>query len=157
MARSLIDRIVYKLSQKPEYYKEVRNPPVTAIEKLSRPQDARQDQYNSWSRARHVYSGSYLPKDDRKLIQKGWEDKKHLKNGGKVIQRKSTGQTIRSEEHGKKHHYHWLDFWEKPFTSSKHRRFKSKEYSGQNVYYNKYGELTHRGDPDHHLYGAEND
>ena len=157
MAKTLIDRIVYKLSQKPKYYKEVKNPPKTVIGKLLRPQDARQVQYNNWSRAHRIYSGSYLPTNDRELIQKGWEYKKHLQNGGKVIQRKSTGQTIRSETHGQSHHYHWLDFWEKPFINARYKKFKHTEFGGQNVYYNKYGELTHKGDPEHHLYGDEND
>ena len=157
MAKSWIDKLVYKITQKPTHYKEVKNPPKSIIGKLLRPQDARQIQYNNWSKAHKVYSGSYLPNDDRKLTEKGWDDKKILQNGGKVIQRKSTGQTVRSETHGKPHHYHWLDFWEKPFTNSSYRKFKNKDFSGQNVYYDKYGNLTHRGDPKHHIYGEKND
>lgn len=157
MAKSFIDKIVYKITRKPTQYKEVKNPPKTIIGKLLRPQDARQVQYNNWSRAHKVYSGSYLPSNDQELGRKGWENKKLLQNGGKVIQRKSTGQTVRSETHRQAHHYHWLDFWEKPFTNSSYKKFKNKEFSGQKVYYNKYGELTHRGDPEHHLYGDKND
>ena len=157
MSKTLIDKIIYAITQKPRHYVEVKKPPKTVTEKLARPQDARQEQYNKWSRAHKVYSGSYLPKNDRKLIKKGWEDKKLLSNGGKVMQRKSTGQTIRSESHGKPQHYHWLDFWEKPFVNFKHRKFKEKEFGGENVYYNKYGQLTHRGDPEHHIYGDETD
>ena len=155
MNKSVIDKIIYKITKKPTHYKEVKNPPKTIIGKLLRSQDARQVQYNNWSKAHKVYSGSYLPVNDRDLIQKGWEDKKLFQNGGKVIQRKSTGQTVRSEMHGQPHHYHWLDFWEK-FTNSNYRKFKNKEFGGQNVYYNKYGELTHKGDPGHHLYGDKN-
>ena len=157
MARSLIDKIIYSITKKPKHYVEVKNPPKTAKEKLSRPQDARQMQYNEWSRAHRVYSGSYLPKDDRKLLGKGWEDKKHLQNGGKVMQRKSTGQTIRSESHGKPQHYHWLDFWQKPFVNAKYRKFKEKEFGQKKVYFNKFGQLTNQLDPEHHIYGDEAD
>ncbi len=155
MARKWIDKFVYKHTEKPSHYKEVKNPPTTTIGKLLRPQDARQVQYNNWSKAHHVYSGSYLPKNDRELTKNGWENKKTLQNGGKVIQRKSTGQTVRSETHGKPHHYHWLNYWEKPFNNSSYRQIKNQEFKGQKVYYNKYGELTHRGDPEHHIHGDE--
>ena len=155
MAKNWIDKIIYSITRKPTHYKEVKNPPKTIIGKLFRPQDARQQQYNCWSKAFKVYSGSYLPIDDKKLERRGWEIKKLLKNGGKVIQRKSTGQTVRSESHGQPHHYHWLDFWEKPFVNANFKKFKSKEFGGQNVYYDKYGVLTHKGDPKHHLYGDE--
>ena len=40
---------------------------------------------------------------------------------------------------------------------AKHRKFKEKEFGGKNVYYNKYGQLTHRGDPEHNIYGDEKD
>lgn len=157
MKRKFIDKFIYSITKKPEYYVEVRKPPKTALGKLMQPQTARQVQYNEWSKRLKVYSGSYLPKNDRQLLNKGWEDKKHLANGGKVIQRKSSGQTVRAEEHGNPKHYHWLDYWEKPFSNSKFRKFKEKEFGGQEVYYDKYGKLTSRKDPAHHLYGEEND
>ena len=157
MARHFVDKIIYAITKKPTHYVEVKNPPKTAIEKLARPQDARQIQYNQWSKRFKVYSGSYFPENDRRLLKKGWEDKKVLQNGGMIMQRKSSGQTIRSEWHGQPHHYHWLDFWEKPFVNSKHRKFKKKEFSAENVYYNKYGQLTHQGDPEHHIYGDKRD
>ena len=157
MARSLIDKIIYSITKKPKHYVEVKNPPQTAKEKLSRPQDARQAQYNKWSKRYKIYSGSYLPENDRRLLKKGWEDKKPLQNGGMIMQRKSSGQTIRSECHSKPHHYHWLDFWEKPFVNSKHRKFKKREFGGEKVYYNKYGQLTHQGDAEHHIYGDKRD
>lgn len=153
----LIDRFIYSITQKPSHYVEIKKPPRTTLEKLSRPQDARQMQYNKWSKRYKIYSGSYLPKNDRRLLKKGWEDKKQLQNGGKVIQRKSSGQTIRSERHGQPHHYHWLDFWEKPFVNSKYRKFKNKEFSQEKVYYNKFGQLTNRFDPEHHINGDEKD
>lgn len=118
---NFIDRWVYKNSKKPGHYIEVKDPPKTVMEKFSRPQDARQMQYNKWCKRYKIYSGSYLLENDRRLLKKGWEDKKYLKNGGKVMQRKSSGQTIRSDWHGRPHHYHWLDFWEQPFVNAKHR------------------------------------
>ena len=157
MARSFIDRLIYSITKKPKHYVEVRNPPRTTAEKLARPQDARQMQYNKWSKRYKIYSGSYLPENDRRLLKKGWEDKKPLQNGGMVMQRKSSGQIIRSETHGQPHHYHWLDFWERPFVNSRHRKFKKREFGGERVYYDKYGQLTHRGDPEHHLYGDKKD
>lgn len=157
MKRNLMDRFIYSITQKPKHYVEVKNPPKTAIEKLSRPQDARQVQYNEWSKRFKVYSGSYLPENDRRLLKKGWEDKKHLKNGSVVMQRKSSGQTIRSDRHGQPHHYHWLDFWEKPFLNARYRKFKEKEFRQEKVYYDKYGQLTNQKSPEHHLYGDKAD
>ena len=99
MARSFIDRLIYSITKKPQHYVEVRNPPRTTAEKLARPQDARQVQYNRWSKRFKVYSGSYLPKDDRKLTQKGWENKtssviKNNKQSNPSVfyRRKSTNQ-----------------------------------------------------------------
>ncbi|MBQ7364483.1 MAG: hypothetical protein IJW46_02670, partial [Clostridia bacterium] len=97
MKHSMIDRLIYAVTQRPKHYVEVKNPPRTAAEKLAHPQDARQMQYNRWSKRYKIYSGSYLPENDRRLLKKGWEDKKSLQNGGTIIQRKSSGQTIRSE------------------------------------------------------------
>ena len=157
MKRNLIDRFIYSITKKPKHYVEVKDPPKTIVEKLARPQDARQMQYNRWSKRYKIYSGSYLPENDRRLLKKGWEDKKHMQNGGKIMQRKSTGQTIRSEWHNQPHHYHWLNFWEKPFINSKYRKFKNKEFSQEKVYYDKFGQLTNQHDPDHHLYGDRKD
>ena len=61
----LIDRFIYSITKKPKHYVEVKNPPKTTAEKLSRPQDARQVQYNRWSKRYKMYSGSYLPKDHK--------------------------------------------------------------------------------------------
>jgi hypothetical protein len=150
--RSLVDRFVYKITSKPKHCVKVKNPPKTAFEKLSRPQDARQEQYNEWSRHFKVYSGSYLPKDDNKLLKKGWSNRM-----GKIFQRKSTGQTVRSEQHVETpKHYHWLNLWKKGFTKGEHRKFKEKEFSGEKVYYDEYGRLVSRRDPAHHIYGEEN-
>lgn len=138
-------------------YVEVKNPPRTIFEILARREDARQMQYNRWSKRYRVYSGSYFPENHSRLLKKGWVYVKPLQNGGMVIQRKSSGQTIRSDWHGKPHHYHWLDFWEKPFVNARYRKFKKREFSGERVYYNKHGQLTRQGDPEHHLYGDKRD
>ncbi len=42
MLKKIIDKIVFAITKKPKHCVEVKNPPKTAIEKLSRPQDARQ-------------------------------------------------------------------------------------------------------------------
>lgn len=47
MKKSLIDKFVYSITEKPKHYVEVKNPPKTVAEKLTRPQDARQVQYNN--------------------------------------------------------------------------------------------------------------
>lgn len=47
--RRMIDRFIYSITKKPTPYVEVKNPPKTVKEKLARPQDARQVQYNRWS------------------------------------------------------------------------------------------------------------
>ncbi len=88
-------------------------------------------------------------------LKKGWECIKNPDGDRKIIQRKSTGQTVRNESHGMPSHYHWLDYWERPMVNSHYRKFKNREYGGGKVYYNKYGELTHQGDPLHHIDGHE--
>ena len=75
MARSIIDKIIYRITKKPKHYVEVRHPPKTPHEKLARPQDARQVQYNRWSKRYKVYSGSYLPKNEGRLLKKDGENK----------------------------------------------------------------------------------
>ena len=67
------DRLIYQITKKPECYKEVRNPPKTTKDKLLRPQDARQMQYNKWSKKYQVYSGSYLPYSVDELTKNGWK------------------------------------------------------------------------------------
>lgn len=79
MARSLIDKIIYSITKKPKHYVEVKNPPKTTIAKLARPQDARQVQYNKWSKRYKIYSGSYLPENDRRLLKKAGKIKSHYK------------------------------------------------------------------------------
>lgn len=152
MARRLIDRIVYAITKKPKHYVEVKNPPLTVLEKMARPQDARQMQYNIWCRRYHIYSGSYLPDKPTKLYKKGWEMKRQRTNDTVVIQRKSTGQTIRSETHGDAHHYHWLDYWEIPFSHPRFRKVEGQGYRHQLVYFDKYGQLVSRNDENHHIW-----
>ena len=157
MARSYIDRFIYSITKKPKHYVKVKNPPRTIAEKLARPQAARQMQYNRWCKRYKIYSGSYFPKNSQRLLRKGWIIQKRLQNGALIMRRKSSGQTIRSESHGVPHHYHWLDFWEKPFINARFRKFKSRDFSGEKVYYNEYGELTNKFDPAHHISGDEKD
>ena len=115
MVRSIIDRIVYSITKKPSHYVEVKNPPRTATEKLARPQDARQVQYNRWSKNHQLYSDSYLPYQEKDLEKRGWITKHPSKNHYETEHiRKSTGQQIL--RHGRhindrgeleRTHYHW--------------------------------------------------
>ena len=111
-----IDRWVYNHSNKPMHYVRVKNPPKTPMEKRSRVQEARQQQFNFWCMRYGVYCGSYLPTDHRTLLRKGWKDTTHPnrrkhKPDTTEYTRKSTGQKI--EHHDSKdgidHHYHWFN------------------------------------------------
>ena len=113
--KSWVDKLIYRITKKPEYYKEIKNPPKTVVDKLSRPQEARQEQYNKWSKAHQVYS--YLPYRPEELIKQGWQEKSIAKNQASFNQeyiRKSTGQEVlRHGRHSnnkgniEKTHYHW--------------------------------------------------
>jgi hypothetical protein len=158
----LIDRFIYSITTKPKHYVEVKNPPKTTREKLARPQDARQMQYNRWSRRYKVYSGSYLPKDHNDLIKKGWKSKKVSDSQHHFYQRKSTNQTIRYDDdrinnRGKfeKGHYHWYIWWKNYFGKKTEKHFRKKQRNNNNtekVYYNEYGEKTSFGNWDHHIF-----
>ena len=132
----LIDRFIYSITKKPKHYVEVKNPPKTTAEKLSRPQDARQVQYNRWSKRYKMYSGSYLPKDHKDLANKGWK-KKNVRRGRFIND-----------------HYHWY-IWNRNYFGPKteqHFRIKQRKHNNtEKVYYNKYGEKTSFGNPDHHI------
>lgn len=54
---NLIDSIIFRTTKKPLGYKKVKNPPKTAMQKLTRPNDARQVQYNRWCEARRSVPG----------------------------------------------------------------------------------------------------
>ncbi|MBP3308635.1 MAG: hypothetical protein J6L90_04250 [Clostridia bacterium] len=150
MKRSLIDRVIYAITKKPNHYIEVKNPPKTVSEKLSRPQDARQVQYNEWSRRHQVFSGSYLPYQAKDLINNGWDEKSLSKNKYETeLVRRSTGQhVLRHGRHINKNgeieptHYHWKN--------KKDPKLSKKQH--QNVYYfDKYGNTCPRGSEESHL------
>lgn len=147
---SLIDRLIYAITKKPPHFVEVKNPPSTAKEKLERPQDARQMQYNRWSQAHQVYSGSYLPYRKTELSKRGWLMKRFSKNPYETEHiRKSTGQhVLRHGRHVNKRgeveptHYHWKN----PVADS----FSKKQ--GQSIYYfDEYGDACARGSLVSHL------
>ncbi len=151
MARSLIDKIIYSITKKPKHYVEVKNPPKTVKEKLSRPQDARQMQYNEWSRAHMVYSGSYLPKDKNRLEKNGWknETKNVVKNNkqsnpSSFYRRKSSNQWVRNDED----HWHWYNWWS---IKLDHKVIKKQD----NLYYDEYGKPCKRYSPESHLRGKD--
>lgn len=160
--RSWIDQLIYSTTQKPKHCVKVKNPPKTVLEKLRRPQDARQEQYNRWSKRFKVYSGSYLPPNPDDLLEKGWRKKKISEEKHSYFQRNSTNQTVRydkdrinSRGEYEKAHYHWYIWWKKFFgkKSEAHLRKKQrKKNKKEKVYYNEYGEETCLANKDHHIY-----
>ena len=150
MARGLIDKIVYSITKKPKHYVEVKNPPETVAEKLSRPQDARQMQYNQWSKLHQVYSGSYLPYQIRDLERRGWKTERKSSNMYETEHiRKSTGQHIlRHGKHTNRHghleltHYHWKN----PNADSLQKKEKKLNY-----YFDKFGSICARGSDESHI------
>ena len=150
MARSLIDKIIYSITKKPKHYIEVRNPPETIRGKLARPQDARQVQYNKWSKAHQVFSGSYLPYQVRDLEHRGWETKRDSKNAYETEHfRKSTGQhVLRHGRHINKNgqleptHYHWKNL---------NAESLSKKEKKLNYYLDKYGSVCARKSEESHI------
>ena len=158
MKRNLIDRFIYSITEKPKHYVEVKAPPKTAVEKLARPQDARQIQYNRWSKRYKIYSGSYLPNNHNDLYKKGWNKKRASDNMHHIYQRKSTNQTVRhDDERINKNgtiipsHWHWLVWW-KPYFGEKTRdRFKNAK-NREKLYYDKYGSKVSKNNRDHHIH-----
>ncbi len=147
MKTSKIDRWVYSHTKKPSHYREVRKPPRTPKEKRERPQDARQMQYNRWSKHFKVYSGSYLPKDERKLLKQGWVEEKPSKKPIKkstFYRRKSTNQWVRNDHDNKP--WHWYNWWKK-ILGTKHFR----DTNFEDAYLDKYGDVCGGGDEQHHL------
>ena len=150
MARSLIDKIIYSITKKPRYYVEVKNPPRTVKEKLARPQDARQMQYNRWSKSHQVYSGSYLPYQGRELEKRGWSTERKSDNAYETEHiRKSTGQHVL--RHGKHiNHSGQLEFthyhWKNPNAESLPKSKKKLNY-----YFDKYGHICARKSDESHI------
>ena len=148
----LIDHWVYAVTKKPKHYVDLRHPPKTALEKLSRPQDARQMQYNRWCRRFRIYSGSYLPTEPERLLKKGWEDKTEEVTSQPphetlpdFYRRKSTSQWVRFDHDKKPWHWHWYRCWSKKL---------DKVFLQQNestMYYDRYGNECGRNDPSSHL------
>ncbi len=155
--RSLLDRFIYSITEKPKYYVEVKNPPKTVKDKIARPQDARQVQYNEWSKRFKIFSGSYLPNDHNELVGKGWQKKRVSDYKHHIYQRKSTNQTVRHDDENLKKdgqlapaHWHWLVWW-KPYFGKKTRKHFANAKNSEKIYYNKYGEKTTTNRIDHHI------
>ncbi len=156
MKRSFIDKLIYKITEKPQHYVEVKDPPKTVCQKILRPQAARQVQYNEWSKHFKVYSGSYLPKEEKKLLQKGkgWEDKTRAvtKNATSktptFYRRRRTGQWVRNDRDARP--WHWYNCWGKQLDT---QRFRKTNFS--DAYYDKYGNVCGETDDAHHIEGKE--
>lgn len=59
---------IYQITEKPECYKRVKNPPKTTWEKLCNSQDTRQQGFNNFCIRFGVYCGSYLPDNPDLLL-----------------------------------------------------------------------------------------
>ena len=150
MKRRLIDKFIYSITKKPQHYKEVKDPPQTALQKLTRPQDARQVQYNNWSRRHQIYSGSYLPYQEKELKKRGWATIHPSANSYETEHiRKSTGQHVL--RHGKHinrkgilepTHYHWKN----PSAKALPKKERNAVY-----YYDKFGQPCKRESDESHL------
>ena len=150
--QKLVNHFIYQTTKKPECCKKLRNPPVTLQDKLSRRQDARQMQYNAWSRHYKIYSGSYLPDEHERLLKKGWRRKKASDAKHVVYQRKSTCQTVRHDDARvsakgfKPAHWHWLVWW-KPYFGKKSK----EQFNKKRLYYNIYGEKVSKNNAGHYI------
>lgn len=150
MKRSWVERVVYAVTQKPKHCVEVKNPPKTPLEKLLRPQDARQEQYNRWSRYHQIYSGSYLPYRAGDLSKQGWENRHPSRNQYETEHvRKSTGQQVlRHGRHVNRYgkieptHYHWINSSADDLP---------KKQRNMIYYFDKYGNECERGSAESHL------
>ncbi|MBO5899086.1 MAG: hypothetical protein J6R04_08760 [Clostridia bacterium] len=107
-------------------------------------------QYNEWSKARQVYSGSYLPYQAKELDKRGWKslhpskepyDTEHI--------RKSTGQhVLRHGRHKNQKgeieptHYHWKN----PDAAG-----LSKKQGQAVYYYDAFGNVCARGSDASHI------
>jgi hypothetical protein len=150
-----IDKWVYAHSEKPRYYKEVKKPARSFWAKLLQPQKARQQLYNKWCKQHQYYSGSYLPKKHKKLLEQGWVNETSnvsSKIKGRILLRKSsTNQWLRKDikDKGKKSHYHWYAFW-----SKKYNKKQIHPKDGKNMYYDKYGNKCDRNTNESHIWGV---
>lgn len=147
-----IDQVIYRITEKPSCYKEVEHPPKTVIEKLLNSQKARQEQYNKWSKAHQIYSGSYLPYRSDELIKQGWIRETNPNNRTRFNEeyiRKSTGQAVL--RHGRHKnafgnfqntHYHWKN--PEADTMPKRQRYEKR-------YLDKYGNVCARKSNESHI------
>ena len=121
--------------------------------KLLRLQDARQIQYNKWSKYFQIYSGSYLPYRPNELSKQGWTTKQTGKKSNMTEHtRKSTGQKvlrhgIHIDNRGKlqKTHYHWIN------PESKNKKVLSKKESDNIKYFDKFGNVCSRKSDQSHI------
>ena len=150
--KNFIDRLVYLITEKPKCYKKVKNPPKTDQEKLARPQEARQVQYNHWSKAHQRYSGSYLPYSGKELEKQGWTkivDQGNQTPYNERYVRNSTKQEVlrhaaHTNKEGEKQrtHYHWRN----PSSYDMPKREKINNY-----YLDEYGNPCRRKSAESHI------
>ncbi len=143
---TVVKKAIYAVTDKPQHYVHVDKP--TSL------QDCRQIQYNKWSKAKRIYSGSYLPEDPNTLLQKGKGWKYATKHEGnkqnhKQYQRKSSKQVVRFDEDKinrkgllEEKHYHW----QVGETYVEQRTLGNKK-----SYFDRYGNLCDEGADAYHL------
>lgn len=130
---------VYTHTTKPPYCKKIHEKENYTL------QDLRQMQYNKWSRAKGVYSGNFLPKEEKKakLLKQGWiyELPKYVNTEGAdkniVYKCLRNNQYVRECHAENRFHWHWLNcFLAKGYTE--HMRELKKKHLPK--YLNEYGE-----------------
>lgn len=139
----LFNSYVYNNTKKPKRYVHVDTPKTL--------QEHRQVQYNNWCKAKHVYNGSYLPKNPDTLTKKGWIETKGKPDGtSRFFNRKLDDQKVRYDYETKDQfpHWHWLN----GYTDKERRRNKYKKQ-----YFDRYGNVCSSGGDSHHLAPLDKD
>ena len=130
---------VYTHTTKPPYCKKIHEKENYTL------QDLRQMQYNKWSRAKGVYSGNFLPKEEKKakLLKQGWvylnpeyNDKPEAKCHANYKCLRNN-QYIRECNAEGRFHWHWFNYF-KPNGFKEWRRKKKR--NDPDIYLNEYGE-----------------
>lgn len=143
----IFSRIRYTHTKKPDYCRKLHDYKKLQGCRKSLLQEMRQAQYNRWSRAKEVYSGNYLPSEEKKskLLAQGWvyEFPQILGSGKPETLDYATYHCLRNDQYvrsckgGGRFHWHWFAFFKpKGFLKWLRKTKKSRQYL------NDYGELS---------------
>jgi hypothetical protein len=138
---------VYAHTKKPKYCRKLYDYKKFRGHKKPLLQEMRQAQYNRWSRMKGIYSGNYLPNEEKKskLLIQGWVyESPHILTSGKpkaldyaTYHCLRNDQYVRSCKGGGRFHWHWFAFSKpKGFLKWLHKTQKSSQCL------NDYGELS---------------